>query len=564
MRFTSGLFALASASVAMAQGGNMTTSALTSSQISTTTISSDEPTTPTSSGSTPSGSAGPPVDVSLNDAQLGPGASFGTAPDGSVSVVLSAGANGEASFSIGTPALPDGVTEGDLIQAIFDTIVSLLNSRKRAATDCTLTVTINSNPVFSENLETGSATQSTTGTPATAQQSLVFTQACGAVPATLEVFNLQIAAGSGGGGSTSTPVSSGAISTPGGGNSTTATSASGSASGSQTGTATSASTTPTGSDIAGFPGQIDDFVLFGCVGSTGGFPTFSLAQTSASMDLDTCASVCADRSFFGVHEDECYCGDAIDDATTGRVPIEECDIQCPGDASEFCGGNRLLQRRQSVSNTILLTVYISLGGSTVTTTAISTSVITTTVTDASTTATQTVTAIYECFNGVCFPDSGNGITVWIFIEVAGADCDGQNVWVLEDCSCKGGKQYVEKFCSNGSCNGLTVYKPEQCNDWYNKDVVYVPCDESGKVVYKPWENNMGTPEHPVVANVPTCSGSGCPVPSTPATPTGGSSGGSGSGSGSGGSSPSVVPVGAAGKQAVSGIAYVAALIAAFL
>merc|ERR1712169_38700 len=132
MRFTSGLFvalATASASLVMAQGNS---TSFSSTSLSTTTISTDDGTTPTSSGTGPSDTAGPPVSVDLGDANLGPGASFITLSDGSIAILLSAGANGEASFSISTPDLPDGLTTGDIISLIFDILVSLIeNSRKR-------------------------------------------------------------------------------------------------------------------------------------------------------------------------------------------------------------------------------------------------------------------------------------------------------------------------------------------------------------------------------------------------------------------------------------------------
>ncbi|KAL2210540.1 hypothetical protein CC79DRAFT_515192 [Sarocladium strictum] len=543
MRFTAGLL-VALASSAMGQLNSTTTRA--SSDLTTTTIGGGA--TTTSSGAGASSSAGPPVGVDLGDAILGPGASFVTLDDGSTAILLSPGPNGQASFALNAAELPQGVTVGDLIKALFDTKVEIVqNSRKRAATDCELAVTINGDNVYDEDLETSeSFVQQTSGsTEAEDAQDIRFTQTCGAVPAALTVANLQVAAGEGDGGN------GGGASTPGGtltsgaptGNGTT-----------ETGTSTRSAPTSTGSVVPGFPDTLGDFALFGCVGSSAGFPTFERKQSSGSMDLGLCAGLCDGRAFFGVHDTECYCGDEIDDANTSRVPIDQCDIQCPGDENEFCGGDRILQRRQAISNAILLTVYVSIEGApVVTATVTSSSVITTTVTGASTTETKTVTAIYECFSGKCFPESNNGIPIYIFNPYPGADCDGQNVWVIESCTCKGGQQYVPKYCSGGDCNGLTVYKPEQCDDWYNREVVYCPSGNNGTVTYKPWEDTWGTPEHPVVSEVPTCTGSGCPVPSTSETPSGGDS-----------ETPTVVPASSAGKYAVSGVAYIAALVAAFL
>ncbi|WXC61850.1 hypothetical protein SNK03_007723 [Fusarium graminearum] len=298
-----------------------------------------------------------------------------------------------------------------------------------------------------------------------------------------------------------------------------------------TATGTETAPTSTATSAAGFPGAIGNFAFFGCVGSTGGFPTFELIESSASMDLDRCAQLCEGRSYFGVHDNDCYAGDEINDDNTERVNSDLCDIECPGDDSEFCGGDAplarrsRLSRRQAISNTILLTVYVSLGGADVTLTNVLTATVTdqstitttftTTIEGASTTETQTVTAIYECYNGQCYPDTGKGgRIVYIFKPYPGEDCDGQYVYISEACSCKGGSQYVPKYCSNGDCHGLTVYKPEQCDDWYNYDVCYTPADcdtcEHGQVIYKPWENSYGTPDHPKVPELPVCSSSGCP------------------------------------------------------
>ncbi|KAI1015050.1 hypothetical protein LB503_004025 [Fusarium chuoi] len=74
--------------------------------------------------------------------------------------------------------------------------------------------------------------------------------------------------------------------------------------GTATGTATStvSSAFSTATSPAGFPGDIGVFSLFGCVGSTAGFPSFTLAQSSESMDLETCADLCTGLAYFGVYD----------------------------------------------------------------------------------------------------------------------------------------------------------------------------------------------------------------------------------------------------------------------
>ncbi|KAG9503506.1 hypothetical protein J7337_003457 [Fusarium musae] len=71
--------------------------------------------------------------------------------------------------------------------------------------------------------------------------------------------------------------------------------------GTSTGTVSSASSTST-SIAAGFPGDVGGFSLFGCAGSTAGFPTYTLAESSSLMGLNLCASLCEGRAHFGVHD----------------------------------------------------------------------------------------------------------------------------------------------------------------------------------------------------------------------------------------------------------------------
>ncbi|KAH7252680.1 hypothetical protein BKA59DRAFT_417722 [Fusarium tricinctum] len=568
MRFTSGVLLALATSV---MGQRFTNSSAPATGSATTTSLE------------PSASAGAPQPVDLGDAELGPGASLVTNPDGSTAVALLASPNGIASFAVGG-SFPDGITLGDLIQILFDILVLLIENQKRAATDCTLSVTIDGATVYNSQLETGSSSPSTQGTPAGADTPrLEFVQSCGDNPVELRVSNVKVAAGSGDGGNgggnpvtetnsegattdstgatviaTETNTNSEGATTDASGETViptetntnsegattnsegetiipteTNTNSEGATTNSEgetvTATGTTTAATSTATSAAGFPGTVGDFFLFGCVKSTAGFPTFDFSLSDGAMDLELCASQCEGRSYFGVHDENCYCGDEINDDDTTRVNTDECDIECPGDDSEFCGGNLLLnqvsRRQDAIPNTFLLTVYVSVGGADVTLTDIITAtetdqstittVFTTTITGPSTTETQTITAIYECYNGQCYPETGkNGHIVYIFKPYPGEECDGQTVYISEPCSCKGGSQYVPKYCSDNSCHGLTVYKPEECHDWYNYDTCYTPADcdvcEHGEIVYKPFENSWGTPDHPNVVEIPTCHSSGCP------------------------------------------------------
>ncbi|KAF4335856.1 hypothetical protein FBEOM_10281 [Fusarium beomiforme] len=394
-----------------------------------------------------------------------------------------------------------------------------------------------------------------------------------------------------------------------------------------TGTPTGSSAAST-STAAGNPSTVAGFTEYGCVGSSDGFPTFELAETNALMDLELCATACAGSAYFGVFDTECYCGSEIS-ASSSKVATDLCDIECPGDKTNFCGGTLPLARlmaRQAVPAGRLLTVYAAEAGATTTGTEAASETVTesvtetvtdeatltttfaTTVTGASSTTTETVTAIEVCKNGLCYSQPSNR-PVFIFIEVNGSDCSGEWVYIVESCSCHGGKQYVPKFCSGDSCAGLVVYKTQECHDWWNHDVYYVAADcevcAHDQIMYKPWEKTWGTPNNCDVEVVPVCScdqcpgvkitghgytwggnngtytnstsgGSGskpsplCPGPNCPKVKPNGGNGGSGSKGGEACNGadcpkPTGVPtVSGAGKQAIGAATIFAALFAALL
>ncbi|KAL6915028.1 hypothetical protein FSST1_012788 [Fusarium sambucinum] len=292
-----------------------------------------------------------------------------------------------------------------------------------------------------------------------------------------------------------------------------------------TGTATGTSPSSSSTSLAGFPSDIGVFSLFGCVGSTAGFPSFELVQSSGSMDLNACATFCDGSAYFGVHDTSCYCGDDIDAANTRRVNLEQCDIECPGDDTQLCGGesrSNKLWVRQNVPSSQLLTVYVAAEAAVTVTDSATQAVtdkettittFTTTVTGATAITTEAVTATLVCVSGKCYSTSSSDVTVYIFVEINGSECDGQWVYISEPCSCAGGQRYVPQFCTGGSCSGLKVYKAEECHDWYNYNSFFVASDcatcAEGKVVYLPWEKSWGTPDN-CNDDVPVCSGYDCP------------------------------------------------------
>ncbi|KAF4439693.1 hypothetical protein FACUT_3948 [Fusarium acutatum] len=298
-----------------------------------------------------------------------------------------------------------------------------------------------------------------------------------------------------------------------------------------TGTATGTedqSSAPTATSPAGFPDSIDAFALFGCVGSSDGFPTFELAESDTSMDLDQCSTLCQGRAYFGVYDTDCYCGDEVDGEATARVELDSCDIECPGDVSQICGGDaqrRRMHRRQTIPSDRLLTVYVAAGGQT----EIVTDEVTRTVTDQSTFVTTFATTVAGPVA------TATERVVYIFVEADCGACNGQWVYIPEVCDCQGGFQYVPYFCFGGSCSGKTVYKSQECHDWWNHKGFYVPADceecSGGEIIYKPWENSWGTPENCKPEEIPACEGHRCP-PVYPSNNKGQNGGGGGDHGGS--------------------------------
>ncbi|KAL2257208.1 hypothetical protein VTK26DRAFT_514 [Humicola hyalothermophila] len=60
------------------------------------------------------------------------------------------------------------------------------------------------------------------------------------------------------------------------------------------------------------------------------------------MTLESCMANCTGFDYFGTeYGRECYCGNSLH-PTSGEAPVEECNMVCGGDPTEFCGaGNRL-------------------------------------------------------------------------------------------------------------------------------------------------------------------------------------------------------------------------------
>lgn len=95
--------------------------------------------------------------------------------------------------------------------------------------------------------------------------------------------------------------------------------------------------TPVHKDVVG------KYNLVGCwKEGVGGRALAGPSTASADMTNEKCATFCDSFKYFGTeYSSECYCGNFV--ASSSEVaPLEECNMPCAGDNSEFCGaGNRL-------------------------------------------------------------------------------------------------------------------------------------------------------------------------------------------------------------------------------
>jgi hypothetical protein len=105
---------------------------------------------------------------------------------------------------------------------------------------------------------------------------------------------------------------------------------------------------------------LGDWDYVGCMGSNAGFPSFALVETSGSMTVELCTSEChaSGYSYAGVWTSECYCSSTLDESSSDAYG--QCDIPCPGNAAESCGGNAVaakMIRARAVSNAKLFDIY---------------------------------------------------------------------------------------------------------------------------------------------------------------------------------------------------------------
>lgn len=110
-------------------------------------------------------------------------------------------------------------------------------------------------------------------------------------------------------------------------------------------------TTPTAvTDPIIFQGN-KNFTFYGCFSepSAGKLMDNQAYNNDTTMTPQVCFSHCAQYKYAGVeYGQECWCGDTLnlagwEDSTPGKnVTVDECNMLCPGNSTEYCGaGNRL-------------------------------------------------------------------------------------------------------------------------------------------------------------------------------------------------------------------------------
>ncbi|ELQ37058.1 hypothetical protein OOU_Y34scaffold00619g31 [Pyricularia oryzae Y34] len=253
------------------------------------------------------------------------------------------------------------------------------------------------------------------------------------------------------------------------------------------------------------------FSFVGCAASAENYRGFTLEQESDDMDLNLCVTVCKDRLYSGAYKNQCYCGDELDESDVSIVGDAACDLTCPGNPSQNCGGDldttEKLRVRQ-VTAGILLSLYrrdIVDGSSSVAPTLVGTATLSAPL--PSQTASG-VTIINNNNNNINNIDIDIDINI-ILVPFPGVDCVGQLVYIKSCDICKAGEKvtWAPKRCANADdCAGMKVYKPEQCSDNNGRCnpgtsdydfVVEKPCTScDGGIIYQPKEQDNTAPHSP--------------------------------------------------------------------
>ena len=201
---------------------------------------------------------------------------------------------------------------------------------------------------------------------------------------------------------------------------------------------------------------------------------------------------------------DCYCADDLGNITT--VTNTLCNVPCPGNPNEHCGGSRndprLARRQAAVPVNALLAIYVNptllqttsttlqpantataSNSNTIGTPGLLTATAIATKTLITVAPVSTVSSIMDdCVSGYCNPHG------YIFEPCTTAPVVGETVFVIEACGCDGGRKYVPANCTWEACLGLTTYMCVPVNGSAGRDIIYKPetCDDcSGGVAFVP-------------------------------------------------------------------------------
>ncbi|OLN95696.1 Endo-1,3(4)-beta-glucanase-like protein 2 [Colletotrichum chlorophyti] len=114
------------------------------------------------------------------------------------------------------------------------------------------------------------------------------------------------------------------------------------------------------------PATIGEYAFLGCYGSATGFLTFAPRSSANDMTLEKCVNLCTPERYAGVRQSECFCADDLDPDTRAEADRALCNIPCPGNTTQLCGGttnvspapSRLMQlHRRAAPANYLLTIY---------------------------------------------------------------------------------------------------------------------------------------------------------------------------------------------------------------
>lgn len=221
------------------------------------------------------------------------------------------------------------------------------------------------------------------------------------------------------------------------------------------------------------PPIIDGYSLFGCVADNvnGKGRTLFDARPSLgnSNSLESCAKACSSYQFFGTeYSNECYCGNTLASQYTNTT-LDQCNMLCSGNASEFCGAGNFLSvymkngnendtqdittSTTSVvsSSSISISTSTSSSTSTSTITSISTTVSSTVVSSTTTSTFSSSSALPTGFIALgCFSDSSSR-TLGTFAYSGPANSPSQ---CTQTCQSKGFKYAGVEYGSECWCDNF--------------------------------------------------------------------------------------------------------------